>query len=227
MKFDNKLKILLIILCIVAMVCTLEAQSKEKRTNPKPKPEYALDVTGGYFFHGKMFEYSTNNFAGLKTLQIGYSKTKKSQKYGISLGVGLHSSEDQASNVIFDETRKFLSLSYNHTFDILKRDKTRIFIGGFTGMLFDKGENQPIVTFAFPQSVTQYGIIIGPQIEVSQNISNKISIIAGSKLGLFEGAHRLSKVDDPKLPNGFNEKKEFKFTIAQRINFNVGLSVRL
>lgn len=131
----KKQLILLIILLLFSL--SVEAQTKKKKA--KQKEVYSLEVTGGYFYHGNISEYSDNSFNSIKTLQILYTKTKKDVKSGFSLG--FQKQEYIPSKTNLDESRYALFFQYQQGHIIFKKTgATSIFFWvGLLGLFLTKG----------------------------------------------------------------------------------------
>lgn len=223
MFLKNKLSFLLCIICLLLSI-TLDAQSKKKKK--KEKPVYTIDVSGGLFSHGKMTSNSESNFWGSKIFQVGYSKFSKSKKKGFSLGAQSHKSEFD-NGIVFSESRSSFYLNYNFGYETLKREKNKLYLGGFTGFIYDRASSVPEDARSYPININQVGINFGPQIEFVQILSDKISFVLGARLGLLEVAFRTAESDNPTLPVQARKQSQLDFIFAERLNLNVGLSIKL
>lgn len=220
----NKKYVLLIFLLSIS--CLVQAQSRKKKS--KQKPNYAIGVSGGYFFHGHMFDKSENNFKGLKTYQIEVQKYHEGKKSDISLGFASRKSEYKPSTIIIDESRYALYLNYTILYNLKKKNNgSGVYIGAFSGVLFDRGEQIPRSNFAFPYSTKYYAFWMGFKTEYLFQINTKFSISAGGQLGLLEFGNKTTRLDDPNLPVRLQLKSETYLSFAQRINLSLGINFTL
>jgi hypothetical protein len=224
MKFYDGLKILFMILCLT-MTFTLDAQTKKRKG--KPKPEVLFEVAGGYFSHSKSYSNFGNEFAGLKALSLGYAKIKNQRKTGFSVGVNLLSDEYQSGNALFDERRFYSALQYNRGFEVLNKNKTRLYFGGFTGAFIETARSKPLTSSAFPTKIVEFGINVGPHLELIQKINDNVSISLGSKIGLFEVSFARSRYENPSLPLRLQESNVLEFSLTERFNVNFGVSIKM
>ncbi len=216
----------LLVAILMAMAIIAQAQSRKKKS--KQKTSYALGISSGYFLHGDIFEESENTFSGYKTFQIDVQKYGKGVKSSIGLGFVSRKSEFTTLGTIIEESRNALFLNFNYLYHLKKNiSSSGIYLGGFAGFLFDRGDQLPIVSFAFPISTTYLSFWTGPKAEYIYQVNAKISLLAGGQLGLLEFGRKTTKRDDPQLPPSAQSNHETYSGFAQRINLNLGFNIRL
>jgi len=220
----NKKYVLMVIIMTISIIG--QAQSKKKKS--KQRAIYSIGISGGYFMHGEIFKNSANDFAGLKFFQIDAQKLHKSKKSGFSLGYLSKKAEYIPFGSSVDESRFAFILNYNVMFNTMKNgNQSGLYLGGFVGLIYDRGEQLSRGFFAFPVNTTYSSLWIGPKAEYLYQINPKLALSASAQLGLLEFGRQSINRDDPILPESAQTKTETYFSFGKRINLNLGINITL
>jgi len=172
------------------------------------KSEHILHVRGGFISDFKTDE-SELNYNGFNVLNFGWSKVKGNQLHGIEVE-GFSFTEGFVEFIVtnmdtiitrgLDRNRTTVELIYSRMYALNNNDITKgLFVGPTGSILYNRDENIPAVTTAFPIATDCFCIGLGARAGYNWRLLDRLMITFSTKATLLDIGWKRERVLNPIL----------------------------
>lgn len=201
------------------------AQKARTKSKSKPKSDYAIGISGGYFLDGKMSDFSNEGYSGFNLFQADFQIIEPEKKKGFNFIYTTKSTETKGVSLNQLESRYTMWINYYVMSSYFKTEKgTGLYFGVFGGALYDFADQKPLIAQPFDSYVRNIALATGPKIEYNHYISGKVSILSGCQITLVEIGFQKTVREDPLIPIRAQYTNVPYFALATRLNLNLGVS---